>query len=72
MFNDVLEIKDMIDLIIRESDGLTHYGVVKELEYISNKIKQKIDKEDAEYEQYLNELALSYEMYDDAMISVGA
>lgn len=64
MFDEILKIKEMIDLVIRESNGLTHRGLVAEMQYISKTIESKVDSQ-------IEEMASAYERYDDAII-VGA
>ena len=61
---DILEIQRMIDLIVNESNGLTHKGVVEELRYIS----RHIDKQITDMEDFYNEEAEAYERYDDAIL----
>ena len=60
---DILEIQRMIDLIVNESNGLTHKGVVEELRYIS----RHIDKQISDMEDFYSEEAEAYERYVDAM-----
>lgn len=68
MHNDLLQIKDMIDLVVREASGLTHLGVVKEMEYISNFIKTTVDQEIAEFEKHMEQQAYAFELYDDSVM----
>lgn len=68
MFNDILDIKKMIDLIIKDSNGLTHKGLVQEMKYISNHINNKVAQDIAEMERYIDEQADAFERYDDAMV----
>ena len=65
--SDVLEIQRMIDLVIRESDGLTHKGLIAEMQYIS----KHIDKQITDMEKYFDEQADAYERYDNSLV-VGA
>ncbi|MEY4333019.1 MAG: hypothetical protein RLZZ196_1757 [Bacteroidota bacterium] len=70
MFGDILDIKKMIDLVIAEgeSKGLTYYGLVQEMKYISNHIDKKVDKEVLAMEKYFEEQAEAFEHYDDAIL----
>jgi hypothetical protein len=68
MFNDILDIKKMIDLIIKDSNGLTHKGLVQEMKYISNHINNKVAQDIAEMERYIDEQADAFERYDDAIV----
>ena len=61
MFSDILDIKEMIDLVIKESYGLTHKGLVAEMQHISKVIDTKIDND-------IEEMAAAYEQYDNAMV----
>lgn len=65
--SDVLEIQRMIDLVIRESDGLTHKGLIAEMQYIS----KHIDKQIADMDDYFDQQAEAYERYDNSLV-VGA
>ena len=73
MFGDILDIKKMIDLVIKEGEekGLTYYGLVQEMKYISKYIDKKVDEEVFAMEKYFDEQAEAYERYDDAIV-VGA
>jgi acetyl-CoA carboxylase alpha subunit len=62
--SDILDIQRMIDLIVNESNGLTHKGVVEELRYIS----RHIDKQIADMEDFYSEEAEAYERYVDAIL----
>ena len=69
MFGDILDIKKMIDLVIKEGEckGLTYHGLVQEMKYISNYIDKKVDEEVFAMEQYFDEQADAYDRYNDAM-----
>ena len=73
MFSDILDIKKMIDLVIKEGEekGLTYYGLVQEMKYISKYIDKKVDEEVVAMEKYFDEQAEAFERYDDAIV-VGA
>lgn len=70
MFGDILDIKKMIDAVISEGEvkGLTYYGLVQEMKYISNHIDKKVDQEVLAMEKYFDEQADAYERYNDAIL----
>jgi hypothetical protein len=72
MFGDILDIKKMIDLVIAEGEakGLTYYGLVQEMKYISNHIDNKVVEEVLAMEKYFEEQAEAFERYDDSMVAV--
>ena len=63
MFEDVLKIKEQIDTLAKavHDNDLSVFGIYTELLYLSKSIDEKVGKD-------LEEMALAYEQYDDAMV----
>jgi hypothetical protein len=70
--NDALEIASRIESLIRRTDmfGKSKSDILEELLYMANDMRAYADRLDKElYDQYINDMAINQERYDDAIVS---